>query len=297
MGTLSIEDEEAALKKKLSTVEDLDERRKLRAQIRELRNKKFEDEIKKISEDQGDYVPPPIPEPTEKRSASRRDRAEATDAEADVYGLLQIEDEAELQELLNNTPYEETDKRRKIRARMRDVRNAKFDQQSAAITSSRSSRRASVEPSTPQPTADKTATADPTASRREARLKRKESLREEKNLLKEKETAEKAKKEAEEKSKREEAERVKREEEERVKREAEEKEKLAAEERARKEELKAKAKKKAAEDKARREEEERVKREEEERVKREAEERRKRKAEEEREKKEEEKSTVGMIFI
>eukprot|EP00112_Aurelia_sp_Birch-Aquarium-sp1_P012804 Seg2699.1 transcript_id=Seg2699.1/GoldUCD/mRNA.D3Y31 product=Cytospin-A protein_id=Seg2699.1/GoldUCD/D3Y31 len=125
----SLEAEEALLKRKLEDTDNLEERREIRKQLRELRNKKFEEEIKKVSAT--DYRPgrdrSALSNGVDSSLGSIGRKASVNkDDEEDTYGINHLETEEELQALLNETPFTETDKRKKIRARIRDIRNHKL---------------------------------------------------------------------------------------------------------------------------------------------------------------------------
>ncbi|XP_065664276.1 titin homolog isoform X2 [Hydra vulgaris] len=128
-------DLESVLKKKLENTDDLEERREIRKQIRELRNKKFDEEIKKISS--GESTTLSMTNGSSKRAATQ---ITSGDDDGDPYGLLKYTTEEELQTLLNATEFTETDKRRKIRTRMREVREAKYDSPIVIKSNERSSK-------------------------------------------------------------------------------------------------------------------------------------------------------------
>ncbi len=81
----------------------MEERREIRKQLRELRNKKFEEEVKKVTA--GDYRPGKNRSNltngggTSLGSIGRSLSVKDDDGE-DVYGLLKIDDEDELQALV-----------------------------------------------------------------------------------------------------------------------------------------------------------------------------------------------------
>ncbi|XP_047142313.1 cytospin-A isoform X4 [Hydra vulgaris] len=133
--TKQMADLESVLKKKLENTDDLEERREIRKQIRELRNKKFDEEIKKISS--GESTTLSMTNGSSKRAATQ---ITSGDDDGDPYGLLKYTTEEELQTLLNATEFTETDKRRKIRTRMREVREAKYDSPIVIKSNERSSK-------------------------------------------------------------------------------------------------------------------------------------------------------------
>jgi len=126
----SLDAEEALLKKKLENTDNLEDRRELRRQLRELRNRKFEEEIKKVTA--SDYRPGRTKTALSNgvdsslSSVGRKESVETKDDGEDVYGINHLETEEELQALLNETPFTETEKRKKIRARIREIRNHKL---------------------------------------------------------------------------------------------------------------------------------------------------------------------------
>ena len=82
----------------MENTEDIDERREIRKLIRELRNKKFDEELQKISSGQ------PTSGPITNGVAARRKslkKINSIDEQGDQYGLLQYVNEADLQELVS----------------------------------------------------------------------------------------------------------------------------------------------------------------------------------------------------
>merc|ERR1711962_796859 len=117
----SLDEEEAILKKKLEGVEDLDERREIRRQLREVRNRKFEEEMKKISSGNYDVSSSLLTDLTTKSKEIKS--KEIKTGTSDEYGLSRFTDVDALQQLLDETPSTEPDKRRKIRGRIREIKN------------------------------------------------------------------------------------------------------------------------------------------------------------------------------
>ena len=82
----------------LESTEDLEERREIRKQIRELRNKKFDEEIKKISS--GEPSPSLMTNGSSKKILPQV--AATEDDDGDPYGLLKYTTEEDLQALVRN---------------------------------------------------------------------------------------------------------------------------------------------------------------------------------------------------
>ena len=82
----------------MENTDDIDERRELRKQIRELRNKKFDEEMKKISS--GEISASTVTNGISTRKSARKTN-ENNDEENDPYGLLEFNDEESLQVLVS----------------------------------------------------------------------------------------------------------------------------------------------------------------------------------------------------
>jgi len=101
----SLDAEEALLKKKLENTDNLEDRRELRRQLRELRNRKFEEEIKKVTA--SDYRPGRTKTALSNgvdsslSSVGRKESVETKDDGEDVYGINHLETEEELQALVS----------------------------------------------------------------------------------------------------------------------------------------------------------------------------------------------------
>lgn len=81
----------------MEETEDLDERREIRRQIRELRNKKFDEELKKISS--GEIKSSSITNGLSTRKPIKK--TESIEESSDPYGLLVYTTEDALQELVS----------------------------------------------------------------------------------------------------------------------------------------------------------------------------------------------------
>jgi hypothetical protein len=81
----------------LENTDDIDERRELRRQIRELRNKKFDEEMKKISS--GEISASSVTNGSATRKSIKK--VESIEDSGDPYGLLEYNDEETLQELVS----------------------------------------------------------------------------------------------------------------------------------------------------------------------------------------------------
>ena len=81
----------------LENTDDIDERRELRRQIRELRNKKFDEEMKKISS--GEISASSISNGSSTRKSIKK--VESIEDSGDPYGLLEYNDEESLRELVS----------------------------------------------------------------------------------------------------------------------------------------------------------------------------------------------------
>ena len=88
----------------MENTDDIDERRELRRQIRELRNKKFDEEMKKISS--GEISASTVSNGLSSRKSVRKTESSDSSEQAggDPYGLLEFNDEESLQELVS-PPY------------------------------------------------------------------------------------------------------------------------------------------------------------------------------------------------
>lgn len=84
----------------MENTDDIDERRELRKQIRELRNKKFDEEMKKISS--GEISASTVTNGLSTRKTARK-MDENNEENADPYGLLEFNDEESLQELVRTS--------------------------------------------------------------------------------------------------------------------------------------------------------------------------------------------------
>ena len=82
----------------MEQTEDIDERREIRKQIRELRNKKFDEEMKKISS--GEITTSSITNGISARKTTVK--TETVEESGDPYGLLEYKSEDALQELVSN---------------------------------------------------------------------------------------------------------------------------------------------------------------------------------------------------
>ena len=89
----------------LEDTENLDDRREIRKQLRELRNKKFEEEMKKVTAN--DYRPGRTKTALSNgvdstlSSLGRKGSIEKKEDEKDVHGISQLETEEELQALVS----------------------------------------------------------------------------------------------------------------------------------------------------------------------------------------------------
>ena len=89
----------------LEDTENLEERREIRKQLRELRNRKFEEEIKKVTAN--DYRPGRTKSALSNgvdsslSSVGRKESVEKKVDEEDVHGINHLETEEELQALVN----------------------------------------------------------------------------------------------------------------------------------------------------------------------------------------------------
>ncbi|XP_028415181.1 proteoglycan 4-like [Dendronephthya gigantea] len=127
-----MEEEEARLKALLEQTEDFDERRKIRADLRAVRKKMLDNAEAESNE----------------RAARRAERARARKAEDDTSNhtgpvitdklLAELDDEETLQTLLNEIPTSQIEDRRRIRARIREVKRKRTE---GEVSSSRRGRR------------------------------------------------------------------------------------------------------------------------------------------------------------